>query len=275
MNDHELIVRLREEFVTAFNREDISALSNLLEDDSVGMPPNRAALQGLAETRAFWREGFAAAKSRVEFTSARVEIAGDFAIDEQRWSMDSTPFNGGVPVHDEGKGIWLLRRQQDGNWKIARAIWNSDLPLAGPWSGAASSAASMLSADDRETLRDLVERQWTTACVSRDWDKVLSMCAEDIVYMPADHPTLRGHAEFRAWLEQFPRIVKFTQPLADVEGDRRRTVAQATFDGAIEIAGQAVDVSGKVLCTLRKESSGKWLVQSVCWNFDRPMSAMS
>jgi ketosteroid isomerase-like protein len=276
MSDSETIARLRDEFVAAFNREDIAALSNLLEDDSVGMPPNRVALQGLAGTQAFWREGFAVAKSRVEFTSARVEIAGDVAVDEQRWSMDSTPLNGGMPVHDEGKGIWLLRRQQDGNWKVARAIWNSDLPQAGLWSGAAATASSSaLDADDRKTLRTLIEDEWTAGCVARDWDKVLAMCAEDIVYMPADQPALRGHAELRSWLDQFPPILTFTQPLEELEGDAGLAVARATFRGTIAVGQDEVPVSGKVLCSLRKAPTGAWLARRVCWNWDRPMTGAS
>ena len=111
--------------------------------------------------------------------------------------------------------------------------------------------------------------------MARDWEKVLAMCTEDIVYMPAGHPALRGRAELRAWLEQFPKTQTFAQPLSHLEGDANRAVARAAFDATIEVERKPVTAAGKVLCTLRKEPSGKWLAQSVCWNFDRPMPANS
>jgi ketosteroid isomerase-like protein len=267
MTDSEAIARLRDEFVAAFNREDSSALSNLLEGDSVGMPPNRAALQGLAETQAFWRGGFAVAKSRVEFTSARVEIAGDIAVDEQRWSMDSTPQGGGMPVHDEGKGIWLLRRQQDGNWKVARAIWNSDLPQAGLWSG----AGSALTAQDRESLRDLIERRWVAAGLARDSGAMAAMCTDDVEYFPPDQPSFAGRAALQAFFDGFPPIVRFTQSFGEVEGDGKRAVARCRFAVTLDAAGQPVENTGKFVCAFEKQTSGEWLVKYCSFNFDRPM----
>ena len=91
--------------------------------------------------------------------------------------------------------------------------------------------------------------------------------------MPAGHPALRGNAELRAWLKQFPKTLKFEQPLSHVEGDGNKTVAYATFDAVIEVDGKPVNIVGKVLCSLRKEASGRWVAHSVCWNFDGPMPA--
>jgi len=36
---------------------------------------------------------------------------------------------GGKEVKDTGNSIWIMQRQPNGSWKIARAIWNSDVPL--------------------------------------------------------------------------------------------------------------------------------------------------
>jgi hypothetical protein len=89
--------------------------------------------------------------------------------------------------------------------------------------------------------------------------------------MPAGHPVLRGHAELRAWLEQFPETVAFEQPIEHIEGDEHRIVARTTFAAAIEIERQRSEVAGKVLCTAGKDASGRWLAQSVCVSFDHPM----
>jgi ketosteroid isomerase-like protein len=128
-----------------------------------------------------------------------------------------------------------------------------------------------LSAEDRERLRTLTEEQWTAAALTRDWDKLLAMCAPDIVYMPADQPALPGHSALQAWLDQFPRIVKFTQPLEQVEGQGDLAVGRATFAITVEVAGKPVENTGKVLFWCQKEASSRWLVKAVCWNWDRPM----
>ena len=138
MTDQEAITRVRAQFVASFNRGDISTLSDLITEDNVAMPPNRPMLHGKDECRAFWQEGFAAAESRFSVTPLETDIAGDIAVDLFRWTMDSAPRAGGEPVHDEGKNLWIWRRHKDSGWKLARAIWNSDLPQGGVWSGAAT-----------------------------------------------------------------------------------------------------------------------------------------
>ncbi len=273
MTDSEAIARRGAEFIAALNRQDIPVLSDMRADDCIDIPPNRPAIRGLSAIQGFWREGFVQVETRFTIFPEQLEIGGDIAVDRFRWTTESAPLSGGPSTRDNGVCVWTWRREKDGAWKIALAIWNSDLPQGQTvWTGAAQSA-SLLTAGDQDTIRDLVEQQWPSAWLARDLEKVLAMCTEDIVYMPADHPALRGQAELRAWLEQFPKTLKFTQPLTHVEGDAHRAVARATFEAAVEVAGEPAAIAGKVLCTLRKEPSGKWLAQSVCWNLDRPMAS--
>jgi ketosteroid isomerase-like protein len=136
MSDRDTISRLRTEFFNAFNSENVEAMAALSTEDRIDMAPNRPAIRGKDAIRQFWRDGFAIATSRATVVPDESEIAGDVAIDQFHWTMDSTPRAGGSSLHDEGKGIWILRRQPDSSWKIARAIWNSDLATAGLWSGA-------------------------------------------------------------------------------------------------------------------------------------------
>jgi ketosteroid isomerase-like protein len=136
MSDRDTISRVRTEFVNAFNRENLDAMAAILADDHVGMAPNRPSMRGKDAARQFWREGLAMATSQFAVVPEELEIVTDVAIEQFRWTMDSTPRAGGSPIHDEGKCIWIWRRHHDGSWKIARAIWNSDLATAGLWSGA-------------------------------------------------------------------------------------------------------------------------------------------
>jgi ketosteroid isomerase-like protein len=132
--------------------------------------------------------------------------------------------------------------------------------------------APPLTAEDRAVIRRFTEHEWPAAALARDWDRLLAMCANDITYMPADHPVLRGHLALREWFEQFPPIVKFTQPLEEVVGQGNLAVGRATFAAAVDVSGQRLEGTGKALCWFGKDDSGKWLARAVCWNWDRPLT---
>jgi len=64
-----------------------------------------------------------------DFTTDKVRVFGDIAI--ERWSSDMRlmPREGGEDVVDSTKGVWIWQRQEDGSWKLLWSIWNSNLPV--------------------------------------------------------------------------------------------------------------------------------------------------
>jgi ketosteroid isomerase-like protein len=125
--------------------------------------------------------------------------------------------------------------------------------------------------DDHERIKHLGEVEWTRALESGDVDQVLALCADDIVYMPADHRALHGHAELRQWLSTFPKVVRMSQPMHSIEIAGDVAMAEATFDATLDVGGQRMAATGKAMCRLRK-NAGRWQVKTVCWNFDQPMA---
>jgi ketosteroid isomerase-like protein len=142
-------------------------------------------------------------------------------------------------------------------------------PVPAPASAVPRSAS--LTASDHDYIRSVAEDQWTSAFVAQDFDRMLALCAADIVYMPADYPALRGHAALRAWLSTFPPVTSFTQPIETIDGAGDVAVARASFTVAFDVDGQRIDSAGKALCSLRRSAAGQWLVSAVCWNFDQPI----
>jgi ketosteroid isomerase-like protein len=128
-----------------------------------------------------------------------------------------------------------------------------------------------LTPKDRENIRTLGEVHWTGALTAGNLDALVELCTDDIVYMPADHPALRGRDQFRAWLSSFPKVVRMSQPMDWIEGTGGVAMAEASFAVTLEVEGQEVDSSGKAVCCLRRNEAGEWRVKSVCWNFDQPM----
>jgi ketosteroid isomerase-like protein len=59
-----------------------------------------------------------------------VVVSGDWAFVRWTGTGTVTPKDGGEPGEFNRKGITIFQRQPDNSWKIARVIWNSNLPAA-------------------------------------------------------------------------------------------------------------------------------------------------
>ena len=55
-----------------------------------------------------------------------VDASGDWGYFWSTYSLRSTPKAGGNPTTTKGKSVFIVKRQRDGSWKIARLIDNSD-----------------------------------------------------------------------------------------------------------------------------------------------------
>jgi ketosteroid isomerase-like protein len=134
------------------------------------------------------------------------------------------------------------------------------------------STSSTLTREDVEHIRTIGEEHWVRAGLARDWDKTLDLCAPDIVYMPPDQPAIGGHRALREWLEQFPTILEFAQPIESIDGQATMAVFRSTFTVTVESEGKQLRNSGKALVSLEKNTLGRWLVKAVCFNWDGPMA---
>lgn len=135
MSNAEIITAQREAFVKAFHSEDISAMSKLVTKDHLIMAPNRPEMKGLEAAQEFWRSGFSIAKTSMEMETQDVAIVDNVAIDRFHWTQHIKLHDSGDIIEDKGKCIWIWRCGNDGSWRMESAIWNSDLPNAGTWSG--------------------------------------------------------------------------------------------------------------------------------------------
>jgi uncharacterized protein (TIGR02246 family) len=118
-------------FLAAMNAGDASTMLNLCADDIVIMPPNETAVTG-REATGSWTQSFVDNITVDEtWSSEEVVVFGDWAFSRGTWAGTNTPKAGGEAIQDNGKYLWILKRQSDGSWKYARFIWNSDNPPPG------------------------------------------------------------------------------------------------------------------------------------------------
>ena len=125
------ITRLTEEWRDAWHAGDADALAAMYTDDPVLMPQNQPAVIGRETIRALYQSVFDEYTVEGSGDLQEVEVAGDWAFYRSTYTLTATPKAGGEPLADTGKSLFIVRRQPDGTWKIARLSANSDLPPPG------------------------------------------------------------------------------------------------------------------------------------------------
>lgn len=120
---------LRERLVEASRAGDAASVSRLFAEDGVFLPPGQQPLSGRPAIRQWWGSADTGGLAWNEVESFEIVVAGDWAFDRGAYAA-STP---GPSADDEGDAtkervhgnyLHVLRRQEDGSWKIARALWN-------------------------------------------------------------------------------------------------------------------------------------------------------
>ncbi len=121
-----------------------------------------------------------------------------------------------------------------------------------------------LAPSDASAIRALVE-PWTKACVERNWDRLLSMCTDDIIFLPPNEPSAQGGA-VRPWLEIFPTIKAMAWDIDHLEGAGQLACARGWVRMTLEVSGQQLSFDGKYTDVFRKQPDGTWRFALVIWN---------
>ncbi|MFQ5962467.1 MAG: YybH family protein [Candidatus Methylomirabilales bacterium] len=145
--DVEAVHRVRETHDAAVNAGDLEAYLAVFAEDAVLMPPNEPPVLGKEATRAWGQGLFSQFSFEETMSSEEVVVAGDWGFDRGTYTIRPTPKVGGeaaegTPIEQPeigreldyaqtGKYLWILKRQGDGSWKTARAMWSSNHPPPG------------------------------------------------------------------------------------------------------------------------------------------------
>ena len=124
-----------------------------------------------------------------------------------------------------------------------------------------------LTADDVAAIRGTIE-PWTNACVRRDWDGLLRMCTDDIVFLPPDEPVVEGGG-VRRWLDNFPAIKAMSLDIDHVEGAGHLAFVRGRVRMTLEVSGQQLAFDGKYIDLFRKQPNGTWRFAQVMWNSNK------
>jgi uncharacterized protein (TIGR02246 family) len=112
-------------FIAALRRGDAAGIAALYTEDAQVLPPNSDVMSGKAAIQAFWQSVIDMGVTGGSLESVEVEGSGSSASEVGRFTMEVA----GGRVVDNGKYL-VLWRQEGGQWKLHRDIWNSSRPAA-------------------------------------------------------------------------------------------------------------------------------------------------
>ena len=170
----------------AGHREDFSSMADFYANDGLILPPNEQEEKGLEGARNFFTSIAEIPGFRARFDNVRVGVAasGDmgYTLADIEISFEGPD---GEVVEDKDRDFHLWKKQ-DGEWKIAVDIWNSELPLPGV-------AATIFSA--KKIRKDAVKADPQHYTVEFENDKVRII---RIKYGPGEKSVMHTHGPHAA-----------------------------------------------------------------------------
>ncbi|NTU84750.1 MAG: SgcJ/EcaC family oxidoreductase [Chloroflexales bacterium] len=116
-------------------------------------------------------------------------------------------------------------------------------------------------AHDEQAIRALVAR-WLEASATGDLPALLSLMAEDVVFLTPGQPPIRGRDAFAADAQQGQYRIEASGEVREVQvnGDWAYCWSQLVVTVTPLETGSPVRRSGPTLTILRKEPDGRWVV---------------
>lgn len=127
-DDLSMIEELDHRDIEASKSQCYSTLIDLWTDDGVALPPGENPVIGKQALQT-WLEGNRDTDYRITRYFHHFEerkIIGEWAFEWGTYDSAAEQVGGGESIEATGKLMRILKRQPDGRWKVARAIWNND-----------------------------------------------------------------------------------------------------------------------------------------------------
>jgi uncharacterized protein (TIGR02246 family) len=120
------IKQLAEDWRSGWLTGDVEFVLSLYAEEPVLMPQGQPPIFGKKNIRPLYE----AVMKEVEFDSQAkvmdVEVSGNLGYFWCSYTLTATPKAAGQTIEVEGKYLCIVKRQEDGNWKITKLIDNSN-----------------------------------------------------------------------------------------------------------------------------------------------------
>lgn len=120
--------QVADEWMSATNSEDLEAFMNVMADDAIVMFPGMDPVVGSDAIRKVHRDYYATWDLDFEYALHEAVDAGTALIATATVSGTRTAKSGGETTEHRFNNLWVLRRNDDGDWKFWRVIFNAGSP---------------------------------------------------------------------------------------------------------------------------------------------------
>jgi uncharacterized protein (TIGR02246 family) len=124
-DDIEAIKQLAQAWRSGWLTGDADLLLSLYANDPVLMPQGQPEVAGKDAIRPLYEAVLKDYDLKSESVLQDVEASGDLGYFRVTYKLTATPKAGGESFQEEGKSLFLVRRQAGGAWKITHLIDNS------------------------------------------------------------------------------------------------------------------------------------------------------
>jgi uncharacterized protein (TIGR02246 family) len=116
------------EIIAADNARDLDRAMSCYTDDLVNLPPTGGAIRGKAEQRARYASLFAQNQVELETSIEELHADADYAWVRGVNSGKIRPLDGSAARIVRDNYLMILRREQNGRWRIHRLMWTPEKP---------------------------------------------------------------------------------------------------------------------------------------------------
>lgn len=120
------------QYAVTCNAGDFDRWISSWTDNGIQMPPDTPTRIGKEQIRAGMKPLFDQFILKIAITNNEARVSGDLGFLRGTYTLSMVPKAGGDTIKVDGKYLTVFERQADGSWKIARDIFNSNVPPTSP-----------------------------------------------------------------------------------------------------------------------------------------------
>ena len=110
-------------FASTFTGGDAAAMAALYTENAQLLPSNSEFITGWEQIAGFWQQVMDMGIKTAELETLEAEGLGETAFEVGRYKLGGAAGE----ILDEGKYV-VVWKKEDGQWKLHRDIWNTNLP---------------------------------------------------------------------------------------------------------------------------------------------------
>jgi len=123
------INELYDQYVHAANTDDLDLFISTWDDDAIRLEPGRSSILGKENIRAFFKTLYDQFNLNIViYGDTEIQVSKDMAFGRGTATLSLTPKEGGSTTHLDLKWLDILKKQEDGSWKIYRDMINFNEP---------------------------------------------------------------------------------------------------------------------------------------------------